>query len=191
MAPPPAVLPAHDAGPQGPHVTVDGKDYVTLRSPTVFGSSDNGPGSFRGFVYFLPTNTSSLPNFDSLTPSGVLFTRAFNAAMSPYTQGLPGIDQGRNEFFGIRYDGVFTTAVVGEYAFRLESDDGARLSIDSAPVANIDGVHADKSGRGVLRLPPGPHNFRLEYFQAGGNVALKVMVTPPGATAERAFAAAF
>jgi len=139
----------------------------------------------------MPTNTTALPNFDSLTPSGVLFTRAFNAAMAPYNQGLPGIDQGRNEFFGIRFDGVFTTAVVGEYTFRLESDDGARLTIDSAPVANLDGLHPDKSGRGVLRLAPGPHNFRLEYFQGVGNIALKLMVTPPGATAERAFAAAF
>jgi hypothetical protein len=186
-----AAATAAPVGAAGPKVNVDGKDYTTLRSPVVFGSGDNAKGSFRGLVYFLPSTTTTLPNFDTLTPTGVLFTTSFGVAVSNYTQGLPGLDDARNDYFGIKYNGTFLTTVVGEYQFRLESDDGARLTIDSVPVVSNDGVHTTSSKTGYLKLAPGAHDFKLEYFQAAkGAVALRLFVTSPSG-GERPFSVAF
>lgn len=183
---------AAPVGAPGPKVNVDGKDYTTLRSPVVFGSGDNAKGSFRGLVYFLPNTTSSLPNFDSLTPAGVLFTTSFGVQMASYTQGFPGIDDSRNDFFGIKYSGTFLTTVVGEYQFRLEADDGARFTVDNVPVINNDGLHTTAAAKsGFIKLGPGTHEFKLEYFQGSrGAVALRLFVTSPSG-GERPFSIAF
>jgi hypothetical protein len=181
---------AAPVGAPGPKVTLDGKEYTTLRSAVPFGSGDNAKGSFRGFVYFLPDSTTSLPNFDTLTPTGALFTTSFGVSSNSYTQGLPGLDDARNEFFGIKYDGTFVTTVVGEYQFRLESDDGARLTVDGVSVVSNNGTHTASSKNGFLKLNSGSHNFKLEYFQAKGAVALRLFVTSPAGT-ERPFSIAF
>lgn len=183
--------PAVPAGPAGPRTTVDGKEYTTLSRAVTFGNGDNRPGAFRGFVYFLPATTTALPNFDSIAPAGVLFTQGFSVSAANYGEGFPGLDAGRFDYFGIRYEGDFAVGVQGEYTFKVESDDGARLVIDSLPVVVLDGVHTAQNKTNMVRLAAGPHRFRLDYFQAArGAVALKVSVTPPGG-AEKPFSALF
>lgn len=188
---PPAATPAPAntaaAGPPGPKVSVDGRDHTTLSRPNAFGTGENKPGSFRGFVHFLPATTTQLPNFDTLTPAGVLFTTEFAARSPNFVDGFPGLDAGRVEYFGIRFEGDFVVTAPGDHVFKLESDDGARLSIDSLPLITADGVHLAQLKSGTVKLSPGPHRFRLDYFQAGrGAVALRVTVTSPAA-AEKPF----
>jgi hypothetical protein len=176
-----------NAGAAGPHTTVNGKDYVTLRAPNVFGDGNNTAGSWHGLVYFLPAGTTAVPNYDAMTALGAVFTRTLAVPAGAFSGGFPGIDQTRNENFGIRYEGSFTVAVTGDYLFRLTSDDGAKLSIDNLPIANDDGAHPPRDATGHLQLAAGVHNFRLDYFQGGGGIALSVHVTPPNA-AEKPFA---
>lgn len=167
----------------GPRVTVDGAEYVTLKMTVAFGSGTKSDDSFKGLVYFLPNNTTSLSAMNSLTPTGVLFAKSFNidTGSAAYSQGFPGLDPNRFDYFGIKYEGEFNTSMVGEYQFRVDSDDGARLTVENVPLVNNDGVHPLKSQRGSIKLGAGPHSFKLEYFQAAkGPVALKVFVTPPG-----------
>jgi hypothetical protein len=188
-AAPTATTTAAPAAPTGPKVTVDGKEYTTLSSPVAFGGADNKPGNFRGFVHWLPTTTTQLPNFDTSTPAGVLFTPGFAVGTASYTEGFPGLDARRVEYFGIRYEGDFAVTVMGDYVFKLESDDGSRLTIDSLPLITNDGVHTAQAKTGTVKLSPGAHRIRLDYFQAGkGAAALKLTVTPPGG-AEKPFAA--
>ena len=94
----------------GPHVSVGGKDFVTVSSPVAFGSGQNTAGSFPGFVYWLPDNTQSIPTLDNMTPAGVVFARGFAVSANPYAQGFPGLDASRNEMFAIRYEADFVVA---------------------------------------------------------------------------------
>jgi hypothetical protein len=184
-----AAAPAPAAAPpplDGPKVTVDGRQYVTVKAPIAFGNGDNAPGSFKGFVYFLPNTTTQLPNLAALAPVGVLFTTAFQTASSSYVQGFPGLDPARNDYFGIRYEGTFAAAIPGEYLFRSEADDGAKLMVDGAAVLQA----ATAGARGAVNINPGTHTFKLEYWQAAkGAVKLRLWVTPPGG-AEKPFTAA-
>lgn len=191
--PPPPPAPSVKVAPtptaDGPHVTVAGKDFVTVSSPVAFGSGQNGAGTFPGFVYWLPDTTQSIPAFDNMTPAGVVFTRGFAVSANPYAQGFPGLDASRNEMFAIRYEADFAVAAVGEYVFRLTSDDAARVSIDGIQILADDGHHAAHDASGRVRLASGAHHLRLDYFQAKGAVVLSLGVTPPGA-AEKPFALA-
>ena len=71
----------------------------------------------------------------------------------------------------------------GEYTFRLESDDGARLYIDGEEVIDHDGVHAASPKDGDVTLTAGSHELEIDYFQAGGGAVLKLSWLRPGETA--------
>lgn len=174
-------------GPPGPKVTVDNKEYTTVSKPIAFGNGNNQQGSFKGFVYFIPETSTQIPNLDTIATAGVLFTQGFSISTTNYSEGFPGLDAGRMSFFAIRYEGDFAVTTPGDYAFKLESDDGAKLIIDSLPLITNDGIHTAQVKTGTVKLSTGPHRFRLEYFQAApGAAALKLMVTPPGG-AEKPF----
>ena len=179
-------LPTTATGSNGPKVTVDGKEYTTVSRAIAWGSGDkNLP--FKGFVYFTNGANTTLPNFDAATPVGVLFTSSFAASASPYADAFPGIDATRTDHFAIRYEGAFLAPMQGDYIFKIESDDGSRLIIDSLPLLTNDGIHGVTAKSASVKLAPGPHNFRLEYFQgARSGAALKLSVTPPGG-AEKPF----
>ena len=162
----------------GPTVNVDGRNYVTVSRAVSFGSGDRSQ-PFKGLVYFT-SGGAALPNFESMQPVGVVFTNSFSVLAKSYSEGFPGIDPARNTNFAIRYEGTFTAAASGEYIFKLESDDGARFSIDNAPVVDDSGSHPAQVKTGTIRIGPGSHNFRLDYFQGVGGAALRLSVTPPG-----------
>jgi len=82
------------------------------------------------------------------------------------------LDDYKNEF-GVVFTGKLTAPKTGSYRFFLSSDDGARILIDGKEVVTHDGIHpaSDIKEKG-LTLDQGEHSFRLEYFQAGGNIEL-------------------
>ncbi|RYE88393.1 MAG: hypothetical protein EOO75_13330 [Myxococcales bacterium] len=186
VAPAAGTLATTATGSNGPKVTVDGKEYTTVSRALAWGSGDkNLP--FKGFVYFTNGANTTLPNFDAATPVGVLFTSSFAASANPYADAFPGIDATRTDHFAIRYEGAFLAPMQGEYIFKLESDDGSRLVIDNLPLLTNDGIHGVTAKTSSVKLAPGPHNFRLEYFQGTRNAAvLRLTVTPPGG-AEKPF----
>ena len=46
------------------------------------------------------------------------------------------------------------------------------LAIDGFQVVDNGGNHVPLTRSGEIRLPRGPHAFRLEYFQGGGGYGL-------------------
>jgi azurin len=82
------------------------------------------------------------------------------------------LDDYKNEF-GVVFTGKLTAPKKGSYRFFLSSDDGARILIDGKEVVTYDGIHpaGDIKEKGVT-LDTGEHEFRLEYFQAAGNIEL-------------------
>ena len=72
----------------------------------------------------------------------------------------------RDTAFGFVFEGKLWVPEDGEYAFALDSDDGARLTVNGAVVVEYDGVHGLGEPRhGKAQLTRGHHAIRLEYFQ--------------------------
>ncbi len=153
---------------------------------TPFGSTAKIEGALRGRIYFLPEGTPRLPDFSALTPVGEVWATRIDVAPRSFDSGFPGITN-RFEWFAVRYDGDVTVDTAGTYAFRVLSDDGAKLYLDGKLVADNDGTHPPSSASGTVELQPGKHQLALEYFQGPRfQIALQLFVTPPGG-AERIF----
>jgi hypothetical protein len=113
---------------------------------------------------------SQTPNVDRLMPT-INFTTAADFG------GLP-------DNFVSHVIGNINIPTAGSHTFRLISDDGARLTIDSTVVVNHDGLHgADPPRDSAITLTTGYHALRIEHFEAGGDQQITLQWRPPGATA--------
>ena len=65
------------------------------------------------------------------------------------------------------------------YTFYLTVDDGARLLIDTTLIIDTWQVQAARTISKVVDLTEGPHQLRLEYFQASGNAQINLTWDPP------------
>jgi hypothetical protein len=149
---------------------------------TVFGSTGRTESNeLEGRVFQLEKGTKLLPksmhkDYESLI---VLYTRKIDIPPRNFTEGFPGLEN-VFEWFGIQYRGVITIREAGLYNFRLLSDDGSKLYVDSDLVIDNDGTHAPKSKTGGIYLSPGTYPIRVDYFQGPKmKIALQLFVTLP------------
>lgn len=109
-------------------------------------------------------NWKQLPDFSKLKPhrEGKVDDNLIGVKLDDY----------KNEF-GVVFTGKIIAPKKGSYRFFISSDDGSRLLIDGTEVVNYDGIHpaGDIKEKG-LTLDKGEHEFRLEYFQGGGQIEL-------------------
>jgi len=72
----------------------------------------------------------------------------------------------------------------GVWTFRVNSNDGVRLSIGGVLVHEDPEVHSDSMSEPLELAVPGPgrYAFEVDYFQRKGTYALQVFWTPPGGT---------
>ncbi|MFN0079645.1 MAG: PA14 domain-containing protein [Prosthecobacter sp.] len=109
-------------------------------------------------------NWKELPDFSKLKPhrEGKVDDNLIQVKLDDY----------KNEF-GVVFTGKLNAPKKGSYRFFISSDDGSRLLIDGKEVVAYDGIHpaGDIKEKGV-QLEQGEHEFRLEYFQGGGNIDL-------------------
>jgi hypothetical protein len=136
-------------------------------------------GRLCGCVYDLPLGTKRLPDFGLLRPVELLCVDSLAVSLRNGPPGFPGIT-GRFEWFGVDFHGALTVGRAGAYAFRLASDDGAKLFIDDALVLNDDGLHDVRTVEGVVLLEPGVHRIRVPYWDGPGPMALTLEVARPG-----------
>lgn len=111
-------------------------------------------------------NWTKLPKFQTLTPH----------REGPVEDNLVQLkfDDYKNDY-GVVFTGKLNIDAAGEYTFSIAGDDGVRLLIDDKKVAEHDGIHpAADIVEGKVKLTPGEHSFRLEYFQASGESELFV-----------------
>ncbi|HVK20951.1 MAG TPA: family 16 glycoside hydrolase [Actinokineospora sp.] len=73
-------------------------------------------------------------------------------------------------------------ATTGSYTFRLSSDDGSKLTIDSTVVITNDGRHGVTSVDGSLTLNAGYHTLRIDHFDHLYNQRLRLEWRTPGST---------
>ncbi|MBB5803589.1 hypothetical protein F4560_003357 [Saccharothrix ecbatanensis] len=125
--------------------------------------------------------------FDLQTEIGRLCT--LKAAQTPNIDKLmPLINWTTTADFGIadrfmsEVTGNIDIAAAGAHAFRLTSDDGARLRIDNTLVVDHDGLHGAIPKDGLIQLGTGYHSLRIDHFDNGGGQQLTLEWQPPGAS---------
>jgi azurin len=106
---------------------------------------------------------NKLPDFSKLTPhrQGVIEDNRVQIKLDDY----------KNEF-GVVFTGKLNAPRKGSYRFYIAGDDGVRLKIDGKTVVEHDGIHPAEIKEASTQLEAGPHDFRLEYFQAQGHIAV-------------------
>lgn len=88
--------------------------------------------------------------------------------------GLEIAFAGRSDQFAMVFEAYLPVVNAGQVQFFLGSDDGSRLLIDDREVILHDGIHPHTEKSGRVRLEPGMHRLRLEYFEAGGQESLSL-----------------
>lgn len=87
----------------------------------------------------------------------------------------------REEYFGFRFDGRIVVPREGEYVFRMDADDGARLTIDGQTIVEVKGTGPLGAGRDVenkVHLRAGALPTRLDFFQWVGGAAVDLVWGP-------------
>jgi hypothetical protein len=133
-------------------------------------------------IYKLEENTKQLPEnlHRDYTSLLTLYTRTINIPPRDFTEGFPGLED-VYEWFAVQYRGNILIKKEGTYKFRLHSDDGSKLYIDSMLIIDNDGLHSPKSKDGEIYLSKGTYPLRLDYFQGPKTkIALQLFATIPG-----------
>lgn len=153
-----------------------------------FGSKDPGLFNMKGTIYFLPDDTTAMPqDLSKFKPQGTIYADRLDVPLRDFQEGFPGVTD-RFEWFGILYTGTFYIEKPGEYGWRILSDDGALVWIDGEEVLNNDGIHPAKEMDGTTKLARGAHAIKVWYHQGPATeVALQLFITPPGSE-EKIFA---
>lgn len=128
--------------------------------------------------YYMLTNPTGMPNFDSMTP---YFSDILPNINYPSTTGNFATSA-LNQNVGAVFDGYVNVPFPGLYRFEVESSDGAVLWIGDDLVVDNSGLHDVQTDWGVVGLLPGLHQVHIEYFEATGNAALIVRNALDGLT---------
>ena len=139
---------------------------TVLNSQTAndFGTKDRIGNGLEGNIFALPTDTRKLPDFDTMSSLGKIYTKELNIPGRSWTNGFPGVTD-RVEWFGIEYKATFTVKKEGRYTFTLLSDDGSKLFIDDSLVIDNDGLHGQVAKSKIFELDKSTHEIRIQYFQ--------------------------
>lgn len=136
----------------------------------------------HGNLYTLPTNTTKLPDFSTLTPEESVKVDTYDIYNRAASAGYPGLPA-RQTYFGIQFTGYILIPVCKDSvcSYRLTSDDGAILNIDSQEIVNHDGLHSPSSAVGSIYAAQGWHPYFLQYFQGpASQMALGLEVSTDG-----------
>lgn len=111
---------------------------------------------------------SELPDFSQLTPKETGEAMSFDIGLAKQADN-----------FAFVFEGFLSIAQKGDYTFHLDSDDGSRLEIDGKQVVINDGIHPKSRRSGKIKLEPGMHELRVEYFEGGGQAEFDVTMDGP------------
>ncbi|MFH1113054.1 MAG: hypothetical protein V1792_03965 [Pseudomonadota bacterium] len=131
-----------------------------------------------GQVYFLPKGPyPDGPDFSRFSPIGRLITPDLGISGDKGFEGLPG----RTNMVGIKYQGFFNVEGAGVFAFRLATDNFARLVIGKDAIVEVtDGDKRGAKGKlGWAFLQQGSYPVGVDYFHEKGEPRLELFVTQP------------
>jgi len=82
--------------------------------------------------------------------------------------------------FYARWAGVLQVPKSGRYKFYLASDDGSRLFLDGKQVIDNGSTHPLTEVIGETELKEGPHDIKVEFFEAEEDAGCILSWEPPG-----------
>ncbi len=144
-----------------------------MKGEMIVGTGSGSATSFTDLKFVLyKGGWKKLPDFAKLEP----------AATDHVESGLIdlGIAKDVKGGFAVVFTGKLNVPEDGEYAFKLGSDDGSRLTIDGSQVIDHDGIHGMQTKDGKVRLRKGPRDIEVAYFDGGGQRALFLEWSGPG-----------
>ncbi|RYD66541.1 MAG: c-type cytochrome [Verrucomicrobiaceae bacterium] len=116
----------------------------------------------------------TLPDFSTLKPGNI--EEEHDGKISIKKAGF-------DELFGMVWQGELTAPEAGEFRFRLDADDGARVLLDEKEVVKVDGtgpMDGSRGKEGKIQLSAGPHKLRVEYFEFHGQEGIALSWRGPG-----------
>lgn len=141
-----------------------GGDVTAVPSETLFRVGRPGLGLIG--TYFSNARWEGKPLFRQVTPIMLL---AWNDS-----DPVPGP-------FSARFTGLLRTPRSGHYDFRIEADDGVRLTLDGRILAESLVPDRPNPIRASAVLAAGDHPIQIDYFQNGGGSILEFFWQPPSA----------
>ncbi len=156
------------------------KTITVIPKDQIFSRCDGKTANFPIFakVYSVPANTAHIPNYSN--PAEATYVTKVcmeNYAVEPrnFSAGFPDVPN-LFEWFSLQTSTTLIVPQDGSYTFELNSDDGARLSIDGKEIIDNDGQHQafgsdpqDSQTTGkkevTVTLSKGDHALALNYFQ--------------------------
>jgi hypothetical protein len=136
----------------------------------LFKEKPETPALEGGISYrYFEGNWSLVPDFGKLVPVKVGIAANFDLGK-----------RNKDDYFGFQFEGFISLLNAGNYAFHLNSDDGAKLFIDDLLVVSNDGIHPATERDGSIDLSEGVHKIRVDYFETQGGQVLDVAYEGPG-----------
>ena len=89
---------------------------------------------------------------------------------------LKEVNQTREDYFAIRFEGYLKIKSDGLYRLILVSDDGSRLFLHDKLTIDHDGNHPPKPASRLVRLKSGLHPLTIEFFQGNGDKRLELFI---------------
>ncbi len=111
---------------------------------------------------------NQIPDFDKIQAENI--EEEHNGLISPSITEL-------SEHFGIVWEGNFDAPAVGEYEFAIDSDDGARITLNNTVVCEVKGngpMNGSRESKNKISLTQGKNPCRIDYFQNKGPKSLSL-----------------
>lgn len=151
--------------------TAQRKNYWTADELLKLHPLENAKAPLANLIsYYYKGSFQSMPDFSKLKPAAVEEEPRGVIDYSSYA---------KTDGFAMVWEGELETPA-GKCEFHLDSDDGSRLLVDGAVVAEIKAIGpVGRAVKKVVDLKPGLHKVRVEYFEFSGNEGLSVGVKLP------------
>ncbi len=169
-----AVLPSNATTYSDTTVKGATKYYYKIRAINQHGESPfDRSGRGVDYAYYETGIISQLPDFGTMIPVKTGRTNNFSPGM-----------QERSNYFAVRYSGVITLPVSGNYTFYISSSDGSRLYIGGETAADVvvnnDGLQDGSTEvSGSKYFDAGTYPVFVRYFKATGDDVLIVSYRGP------------
>ena len=139
------------------------RNFISSDAANVFIDGYDPKVNGLNYEYF-EGEWNKIPDFDKLTPLRKGKSTGFDIVAI----------KGREDHFGIKFQGAISIPTSGNYTFYLLSDDGSKLYIDGKLIIDNDGFHGEKENSEIIMLSKGKHTIRIDYFDNINSEALKL-----------------
>ncbi|RYZ65284.1 MAG: hypothetical protein EOP09_14515 [Proteobacteria bacterium] len=145
-------------------------------------------------VYQVNATITKLPDFSNSSEARKITTVCMDKyAVAPrnFSTGFPDVP-GLMEFFALQTTTTLIVPADGDYTIYINSDDGAKVTLDGTLILDNDGLHqamgsstedsqVSGSKEVTLKLLKGDHKLTLDYFQGPKyRIALELKWKKPG-----------